>query len=70
MIPNIEKEGWHYLTVKKISELLHRITSKHKSDSCCLNCLHSLRIESKLKSHKKVCVKNPKRMIYYNLISK
>ena len=26
MIPNQEKEGWHYLAVKKISALLHRIT--------------------------------------------
>ena len=26
MIPNEEKEGWHYLAVKKLSALLHRIT--------------------------------------------
>ena len=31
MIPNEEKEGrWHYLAVKKLSALLHRITSKKK----------------------------------------
>ena len=29
MIQNEEKEGWHYLVVKKLSVLLRRITSKH-----------------------------------------
>ena len=43
-IPNEEKEGrWYYLTVRKISALLHRITSKNKSHFDCLNCLHSFR---------------------------
>ena len=32
MIPNYEKEGWHHLTVKKLSTLLRGITSKHPSD--------------------------------------
>ena len=27
--PNEEKEGWHYLPIKKISVLLHGITPKH-----------------------------------------
>ena len=27
MIPNEEKEGWHYLAVEKLSALLHAITS-------------------------------------------
>ena len=40
---------------KKISPLLHRITSRHKKGSCCLNCLHCFRMENKLKSHEKVC---------------
>ena len=31
------------------------ITSKPKVDFYCLNCLHSIRTKSKLKSHKKVC---------------
>ena len=31
------------------------IASKHKGDFYCLNCLHSLRTENKLKSHEKVC---------------
>ena len=44
MIPNEEKEGWHYFAVKKKkSALLHRITSKDKDDFYCLNCLHSSR---------------------------
>ena len=37
MSPNEEK-GWHYLAVKKISALLHGITSKNESDFYCLNC--------------------------------
>ena len=55
MIPNEEKEGWHYLAVKKLSTLLRGITSKHHGDFYCLNCLHSLRAENKLKSHEKIC---------------
>ena len=63
MIPIEEKEGyeaksdgqWHYLAVKILSALLHRITSKNKDDFYCLNCLHSFRTENKLKSYEKVC---------------
>ena len=56
IIPNEEKEGrWYYLAVKKLSALLHRITSKNKDYYCCLNCLHSFRTKNKLKSHEKVC---------------
>ena len=55
MIPNEEKQGWHYLTVKKLSTLLRGITSKHHCDFYCLNCLHSFRTENKLKSHEKSC---------------
>ena len=40
MIPNDEKEDWHYLAVKKLYPLLHGITFK---------------TENKLKSHEKVC---------------
>ena len=35
MIPNEEKEGWHYLLVKNLSTLLRRITSKHHSNFYC-----------------------------------
>ena len=54
MILNGEKEGWHYLAVRKLSALLRGITSKHDGDFYCLNCLHSFRAENKLKSHQKV----------------
>ena len=48
MTSSQEKEGWHYLTVKKLPTLLRGITSKHNSDFYCLNCLHSFRTENKL----------------------
>ena len=55
IIPNEEKEGWHYLAVKKLSVLLRGITSKHHGDLLCLNCIHSFRTENKVKFHEKVC---------------
>ena len=48
MIRYEEMEGWHYLTVKKLSTLLRVITSKPHGDFYCLNCLHSLKTENKL----------------------
>ena len=54
MIPNEEKERWHYLATKKLSALLRGITSKHDG-FYCLNCLHSFRTENRLKFHEKVC---------------
>ena len=47
-IPN--GEGWCYRAVKKITSII-----KKSNISYCLNCLHSVRIKSKLESHKK-CV--------------
>ena len=55
MVPNEEKEGWHYLAVKKLSTLLRGITSTHHGDFYYLNCLHSFRTKNKLKSLEKVC---------------
>ena len=55
MIPNEEKEGWHYPAVKKLSTLLRKITSKYHDNFYCLNCLYSFRTENKLKSHEKEC---------------
>ena len=56
MIPNKEKEWWHYLAVKKtLLTLLTGITSKHHCHSYCLNCLYSFRTENKPKCHEKVC---------------
>ena len=40
---------------KKISTLLREIASKRHGYFYCLDCLHSLRTENKLKSHEKVC---------------
>ena len=45
------------LCSKKLSSLLHEITSKHKDDFYCLSCLHFFRTENKLKSYEKVCKK-------------
>ena len=55
MIPNKDKGRWHYLTVKRLSALLHGITSKHNGNFYCLSCLDSFRTKNKLKSHEKVC---------------
>ena len=57
MIPNEEKEEWHYLAVKKLFVLIHGITSKYKGDFYCLDGLHSFRTENRLKSNEKVCKK-------------
>ena len=46
-------EGWHYLAVKKLSELLRGISSKHHGTFYCLNCLHSFSTENKHESHNK-----------------
>ena len=37
---------WHCLDVKKISALFTGITSKHKGDFYCLNCLNSYTTEN------------------------
>ena len=51
MIPN--GEGWPYLAVKKLSELLRAATSKDNGDSYWLNGLYFFRKKNKLESHKK-----------------
>ena len=40
---------------KKLFALLKGVTSNHKEDFYCLNCLHSCRTKNKLKNHKNVC---------------
>ena len=40
---------------KNISASLRGVTSKNNGDLYCLNCLHSFRTKSKLKSHKRAC---------------
>ena len=39
----------------KLSALLRELTSKHSSDFCCLNCLHSFATENQHESYEKVC---------------
>ena len=34
-IPNLEKQDWHYLAVKKLSALLHEIISNHNGEFYC-----------------------------------
>ena len=53
MIPN--GKGCHYIAVKQLLSLLRGITSKYYDDFSCLTCLHFLRTENKLKSHKEAC---------------
>ena len=55
MIP--KGEGWHYITVKKLSALLGGISSKHDDDFYCSKCFRLFWTKNKLESHKKVCEK-------------
>ena len=50
-IPN--EEWWHYITLKKLQELLRGIPSKDHDGFYCLNFLHSFQTENKRESHKK-----------------
>ena len=47
MITNNNNEKWYYITVKNLSRLFSRITSNHKGDFYCLNCLHLYRTKEK-----------------------
>ena len=53
MIPNEEKEGWHYLAVIKLSGILRKITSKDNGDFNCLNSLPFLEQKISLRLIKK-----------------
>ena len=48
MIPNKEKEGWHYLAARNLPALLTGIKSKCKGDFYCLDCRHSFATKIKL----------------------
>ena len=50
-----DSKKWHYLTVKKLSALRKGITSNHKGDLYCLNCVHLYSTINKLKKHERVC---------------
>ena len=49
------REGWHYLAVKELSDLFRGLFSKNNDDFYCLKYLHSFRTKSRLESHEKVC---------------
>ena len=64
-------EKWHYTALKSeqtedglirhtksLPRLFRGITSNHKGDYYCLNCLHSFRSYNILKKHEKVCKNN------------
>ena len=64
-------EKWHYTALKSkqtedgfirptksLSRLFKGITSNHKGDFYCLNCLHSFRTYNILKKHEKLCENN------------
>ena len=61
-------EKWHYTALKSIqtedgfnrpnkilSRLFRGITSNHKGEFYCLNCLHSFRTNNTLKKHERLC---------------
>ena len=50
-----EKEGWHYLAVKKILARFRGITSNHHGDFYCLNFLYSIATKCTIRSHKNLC---------------
>ena len=55
MIP--DREGFHYLAVKKTASAIKKITSTDHSNFYCLNCLHSFAIEIKREHYQKICEK-------------
>ena len=50
----LDDKKWHYLIVTKLSTLSRGVTTD-KENFYCLNCLHSFRVEIKVKQHEKVC---------------
>ena len=51
------REGWYYLTIKKLSELLRGLTRNKNSDFYCLNCPYSFKTRYTFESHKYKCEK-------------
>ena len=50
-----DAKKWHYPAVKSLSALRRCATAKHDGDFYYLNCLHSWRMENKLKKYYNVC---------------
>ena len=55
LIMILNKLGWYYITVTRLSALLRGITSTHNGDFYCLDYLHSFEAQNKLESQKNVC---------------
>ena len=51
-------EDGFYRPIKSLSRLFKGITSNHKGEFYCLNCLHSFRIINKLIKHEELCENN------------
>ena len=51
----LNREGWYYLAIKKLSAFQRGIMKKHYGDFFCLNCLHSFATEKKTWISKKLC---------------
>ena len=63
MIP--KKKTFPLCWSNELSALLREITSKHRGDLYCLNCLHSFTTENNLKSHEKA----RKNQNFYGIVS-
>ena len=50
-----DREKWHYLTVKNLTEVLRGITSNHAGDFDCLNCFCVYSTKNEFEAHKKIC---------------
>ena len=50
-LPN--REGWHYLAVKRLTAFLREIRSNHDGDFWSLSYFHSFRTKSNPEFHKK-----------------
>ena len=47
LLMNTNGNKWQYFAITKLCAFWNGITSKHKCDFYCLNCLHLLRTENK-----------------------
>ena len=57
-LKSIQDENGNLKPTKRLSRLFKGITSNHKGDYYCLNCLHSFRTKTVLDNHEKLCNDN------------
>ena len=55
LLTTTDNKKWRFVAVTFFFVLFRGITLNHVGDSHCLNCLHSFRIENKLKEDENVC---------------